>query len=950
MALTTERVNVILDVDADPLIKQIRSAIAEVNQLDKATEQFKQGMTQTDSVVWAGIGDMMTDAARRYFVALKDIGTATSNFIEQANFAQKVFGDAYDGVLKFAEAASAIGFSKTSALNAAAALGVFGKTAGLAGDQLVTFTEQMVTLAADMASIRNTTPEEAIIALAAAMRSEYEPLRRYGVVLNDVQLRQRAFNLGIYDGTGALNSSQRILAARAEVMDQLSFAMGDFIDTQDQFANSQRRMRAELENAKIEIGEGILPIMLGLTKAANLALGAFNSLPSAVQGTIGVMGVLAVAALAAAGAMTKLVVAQQALQGTAVGAGIKQVTGLIAGPAGLTAAILAAWWAGNAMLDNWAESRVEAGRLTEAMKELAIVAADLGKPPESEETLAEWFKRQMDETVAIIDSSSGRPVETMKPLSTLLDDLGFDFKTFGIAVEQSLDMSDEAFNSWAENVKKIAKANAEAASPGAADKLITFIEKLRLARPELAKNAKEQADAERQLNAELERQGEALEKTYQSAVKAKNSALKDLAEAKSDLIAAQTKAQKDLDDAWIAYWESIASQERAIQRQKDGIEGYARSVQDAERAVVEAIRNEEEARRKIDDAIQDQADAVSNLQDTEAEAVQAREDLAKATDDLARATRGYGAASQEAADALEALDDAQLKLRGSQLGLQDSTLALADAQTQLDRLRRFYGNTSSPSALRRIADAERAVARAQLDRDEAIDALESSTKDVADAQKDYNYTVNGFPADSERVRQAMDNQKSAADRLETSLDNVRDAQRRVVDSQRAVDEAYRNADSAARGVEDAQYRVAQANRDAQYAADDLRRAEWELAAYRNSKQPQYQAESVRAAEDSVRQARADLASETYNVLAAEQALAAFRLSNMAAMSMDYFNRTPQFMNGYPPAGSFGTTATININVQGLADPYTTGKYIADTLTRYLRATGQMPQYGSPWPH
>ena len=83
------------------------------------------------------------------------------------------------------------------ALDAAATFATFGGAAGLAGDDLVNFSTGFVGLASDMASFNNTTPEQAIQAIGAALRGEAEPMRQYGVLLDDATLRQKALELGL---------------------------------------------------------------------------------------------------------------------------------------------------------------------------------------------------------------------------------------------------------------------------------------------------------------------------------------------------------------------------------------------------------------------------------------------------------------------------------------------------------------------------------------------------------------------------------------------------------------------------------------------------------------------------------------------------------------------------------------------------------------------------------
>jgi hypothetical protein len=169
-------------------------------------------------------------------------------------------------------------------LTAAGTFGTFGKSAGLAGQDLATFSNDFTTLASDLASFNNTSPEEAIMALGAGLRGEAEPLRRYGILLDDATLRQEALRLGLIATTRqALTPQQKVLAAQAAIYKQSSDAQGDFARTSDGLANQQRILQAELENVAIEIGEKLLPIAVKFAHFAN------DTLVPALKGVLDIL-------------------------------------------------------------------------------------------------------------------------------------------------------------------------------------------------------------------------------------------------------------------------------------------------------------------------------------------------------------------------------------------------------------------------------------------------------------------------------------------------------------------------------------------------------------------------------------------------------------------------------------------------------------------------------------
>lgn len=241
-----------------------------------AIQQFKQldGTTQKASFAFKKLLIPGAIAATGAIVAFTKgvipAVNAASDLEESMSKNNVIFGDAASAVSSFAdEAARALGQSKTQALAAASTFGTFGKAAGLAGQELATFSTDFVTLASDLASFNNTTPDDAINAIGAALRGESEPLRRYGVLLNDATLKAAAMELGIYDGTGALTAQQKVLAAQKVIYEQTTDAQGDFARTSDGLANQQRILAAQVENLQAKLGELLLPVFKRVVQYIN---------------------------------------------------------------------------------------------------------------------------------------------------------------------------------------------------------------------------------------------------------------------------------------------------------------------------------------------------------------------------------------------------------------------------------------------------------------------------------------------------------------------------------------------------------------------------------------------------------------------------------------------------------------------------------------------------------
>ena len=120
--------------------------------------------------------------------------------------------------------------------------------------------------------------------MGAALRGESEPIRKYGVMLDDAALKAEALAMGIYSGKGPLTTQQKVLAAQAAIFKQTSDAQGDFLRTSDGVANQQRILAAEFENVKASLGKALIPAFgAALGFITNKVIPIFSSLASIIE-------------------------------------------------------------------------------------------------------------------------------------------------------------------------------------------------------------------------------------------------------------------------------------------------------------------------------------------------------------------------------------------------------------------------------------------------------------------------------------------------------------------------------------------------------------------------------------------------------------------------------------------------------------------------------------------
>jgi hypothetical protein len=234
--------------------KGAEAAIKEFQNLTKASDKAAFAINKMAVPAAIAFGAIVTGGFKA--------AQAASDFNETVSKSGVIFGEASTEIKAFADtAAQSLGLSKQAALDASATMGIFGKSAGLAGADLSNFSIEMVKLSGDLASFHNANPADVALALGAALRGEAEPIRKFGVLLNDAAVKAQAMKMGLYDGTGALDAQAKVLATQKIILQQTSDAQGDFARTSEGAANQQRILKAQVDNAKISIGQAFLPIL-----------------------------------------------------------------------------------------------------------------------------------------------------------------------------------------------------------------------------------------------------------------------------------------------------------------------------------------------------------------------------------------------------------------------------------------------------------------------------------------------------------------------------------------------------------------------------------------------------------------------------------------------------------------------------------------------------------------
>lgn len=269
-----------LSANAAGMAQGINAGVVELQKLGLAAKQ-----TQSDVRLLTGLqlGTAFVGGIRALSAAIGQANQLLSGFVsesiaigEAAQRSNVIFEDSADAVRKFAQSGSAIGLSEKAALQASTRFGTLFQTIGLATDEAAEYSTRLVQLASDLASFSDTSVDDALRALSSALVGEFEPIRRYGVLLNEATLKQTALQKGLRVTTGTLDPQTKLLASYSQILRQTSLQQGDFERTSNQLANQQRILGAEWANIRAVIGDSLQPAYRAIVQALRDSLPAIR--------------------------------------------------------------------------------------------------------------------------------------------------------------------------------------------------------------------------------------------------------------------------------------------------------------------------------------------------------------------------------------------------------------------------------------------------------------------------------------------------------------------------------------------------------------------------------------------------------------------------------------------------------------------------------------------------
>lgn len=165
---------------------------------------------------------------------------------------------------------------------------------GLKAGQALSITDQLQRRSLDLAAFRDVEDAEAFRAVMSGITGETEPLKRFGVVLNETAVKAELLKLGFKGNAQEASEAAKVIARANIILRQTADTQGQVAREADNVTEKEKAMRTEFTRTAEQFGKQFLPVATEVLGWATDALTAFNNLPTGTQAAA--LGLLALVA------------------------------------------------------------------------------------------------------------------------------------------------------------------------------------------------------------------------------------------------------------------------------------------------------------------------------------------------------------------------------------------------------------------------------------------------------------------------------------------------------------------------------------------------------------------------------------------------------------------------------------------------------------------------------
>lgn len=242
-------------------VKQVKDELSGAGEsAEKANKSIGGELVAGFKKLGAAIG--AAKIAEKLYEFGKEAIELGSDLEEVQNVVDVTFTTMSKKVNQFAkDAQKSAGLSETMAKQYVGTFGAMADSFGFTEAEAYEMSTALTQLTGDVASFYNLSQDEAMNKLKGVFTGETEALKELGVVMTQAALDNYALANGFDKTTSSMTEQEKVALRYQFVMDQLSASSGDFVRTQDSWANQSKVLALQWESLMATLGTGLIDVL-----------------------------------------------------------------------------------------------------------------------------------------------------------------------------------------------------------------------------------------------------------------------------------------------------------------------------------------------------------------------------------------------------------------------------------------------------------------------------------------------------------------------------------------------------------------------------------------------------------------------------------------------------------------------------------------------------------------
>lgn len=224
----------------------------------------------------------------KMFSFAKQAVEISSDLTEVQNVVDVTFGDFKQKIEDLASVSiPELGMSELTTKQIASRFQAMGTAMGIAQGNMADMSVELTRLTGDMASFYNVEQKAVGEDLEAIFTGQTKPLRQYGLDLTEATLQEWALKQGIDANVNSMSQMEKTMLRYQYVLENTKAAQGDFLRTQDTWANQIRILKEQIKQLASIIGGVFINALKPLVKALNAAMSKIIAFAKVISDALG---------------------------------------------------------------------------------------------------------------------------------------------------------------------------------------------------------------------------------------------------------------------------------------------------------------------------------------------------------------------------------------------------------------------------------------------------------------------------------------------------------------------------------------------------------------------------------------------------------------------------------------------------------------------------------------